>query len=294
MPSTADVDARAVDLETRLRGIAERLPSGTIGVGVHDYLSGQSWSFNGDRSFHAASVIKLVVLAALFDAVGDGAFTLDCRLHVRNRFLSVVDGAPFRVDQGRDADAAVYAALGRTMRLRELARHMIITSSNLATNLLFDLVGVDRMKDMLQRLGVEGVEVCRGVEDDRAFEQGISNRMTPNSAVQLLRAINEAPGFARDHAAEMIDLLQDQQFTGTIAPGLPESIRPAARVAHKTGDISTVSHDAGFVYLPGRPPYIVAVFVESSGESRERVEIGTAASGAVYECVAAAGEGGSR
>jgi beta-lactamase class A len=290
MPSTADADVITADLDARLRVIAERLPSGSIGVGGHDYLSGRSWSFNGDRSFHAASIIKLVVLAALFDAVREGDFTLDCRLHVRNRFLSVVEGAPFRVDQGRDADAKVYAALGRTMRVRELARHMIVTSSNLATNLLFDLVGVDRMRDMLQRLGVEGVDVCRGVEDDRAFEQGISNRMTPNGAVQLLRAINEAPMFAGDHATEMLDLLQDQQFTGTIAPGLPESIRAAARVAHKTGDISTVSHDAGFVYLPGRPPYVVAIFVESSGESRERVEIGTAASTAVYECVAAAGE----
>jgi beta-lactamase class A len=92
----------------------------------------------------------------------------------------------------------------------------------------------------------------------------------------------------------MIDILHDQQFTGTIEPGLPENVRAVARVAHKTGEISTVSHDAGIVFLPGRPPYVVAVLVESAGDARERIEAGIAASAAIYGCVSAAGEGVGR
>lgn len=278
-------------LDGRLRDIEQRIPSGTLGVSVFDYLSGQSWSFNGDRWFHAASVIKVAVLVALYDAADQGRFSLGNRLHVRNRFLSAADGRPFRIDANRDSDAEVHAAVGRTMKLRTLAKRMVITSSNLATNLLLDVVGIESARKAMKRLEVEGVDLCRGVEDDRAFELGISNRMTPNGAIGLLRAIVAARGVSPESAHEMTNILLDQQLKGTIAPGLPEAVRAVARVAHKTGDISTATHDAGAVFMPGRPPYLVAIFVESSGDSRERQEAGMSASSAIYECVAAAGEG---
>lgn len=284
-------DPLDVVLEARLREISHRIPSGTLGVSVYDYLSGLSWTFNGDRWFHAASVIKIAILVALYDAADQGRFSLGSRLHVRNRFLSVVDGQPFRIDVSRDADDEVHKAIGRTLKLRRLARQMVVTSSNLATNLLLNLVGLEAARGSMERLGIEGVDLCRGVEDDRAFELGISNRMTPAGTLGLLRAIIAANGISPESSDEMTNMLMEQQLTGTIAPGLPENLRAVARVAHKTGDISTVTHDAGAVFMPGRPPYLVAIFVESNGTSKERHEIGVAVSGAVYECVAAAGEG---
>lgn len=288
MQSTADPLDTVLD--TRLREIADRLTGGSLGVSVFDYLSGLSWSFNGDRWFHAASVVKIAVLAAVFDAAEQGRFELTARLHVRNRFLSAADGRPFRVDPTRDADAEVHAAIGRTMQVRHLAQRMIVSSSNLATNLLFNLVGLEGAQQTMQRLGIEGVELHRGVEDERAFEQGISNRMTPDAAVALLRAIVAAKGLSPVSSEEMINVLLDQQFTGTIAPGLLPAVRSIAKVAHKTGEISTVTHDAGAVFMPGRPPYVIAVFVESDGDLKERQDVGIAASAAVCECVMAAGE----
>src|SRR5512134_114271 len=108
----------AAEFTARFKALDDRQANGALGVGVHDYLSGQSWHFAGDRWFHAASIIKVAVLLALFDAVQAGRFTLECRLHVRNRFTSAADGTTYRVDASRDADAEVYTALGRTMRLR--------------------------------------------------------------------------------------------------------------------------------------------------------------------------------
>lgn len=261
-----------------------------LGVSVYDYLSGRTWSFNGDRWFHAASVIKVPVLVALFHLIDQGRFPLNGRLLVRNRFLSAFDGRPFRVDPSRDSDARVHAARGRTMRLRELADHMIVRSSNLATNLLIDLLGVHAIDASLRVLGVNGIDLCRGVEDDRAFDHGINNRMTPDGTLAALRAIVGSPLLSPESSTRMIEILLAQQFAGTIAPGLPEPIRGAARVAHKTGDISTVSHDAGIVMLPGRPPYIVVLFTESDGDARLRTETAARASSAVYESIAAAGE----
>jgi beta-lactamase class A len=285
------LEGLAAEFDARLRVIAARVPNATIGVAAYDYLSGSSWSFNGDRWFHAASVIKVPIMVAFFEAIDQGRFGLNSRLHVRNRFLSVVDGLPFRVNSERDANTDVHAALGRTMRLRELVHHMIVTSSNLATNLLLDLISVNQARLALHNHGIVGVDLCRGVEDDLAFERGINNRVTPDGAVSVMRAIVAPKSLSPESSTRMLKILLDQQFSGTIAPGLPEPIRPVARVAHKTGEISTVSHDVGAVLLPGRPPYVIAILAESTGDARERLDAGIAASTAVYDCIAAAGEG---
>jgi beta-lactamase class A len=285
---------RAVELSSRIADIEGTIPNGALGVSVYDYLSGFRFGYNGSRLFHAASTIKIAVLAAVFDACARGRFSTDHRVHVRNRFLSAADGQPFRVQASRDADAEVHAAIGRTMRIGELARHMIAVSSNLATNLLLDIVGLDEARQTLVRRGIDGIELQRGVEDERAFEKGCNNRVTADGAVHLLRAIRDGDGFPEGSADAMLEILFDQQFTGGIGPGLPDAVRAAARIAHKTGDISTVSHDVGLVFLPGRPPYAIALLTESAGDPADRTAALTAASRAVYDTVAAAGEASCR
>ena len=290
----AIVDAIASSFHARVTEIASGISEGALGVSVYDYLSGCSWQYDGQRWFHAASTIKVAVLAAVFDAIDAGRFSPESRVHVRNRFCSAIDGEPFRVQASRDADGEVHAAIGRTMRITELARHMIGTSSNLATNLLLDVVGLDQARCALATRGVEGVDLQRGVEDDRAFEAGCSNRVTADGLVALLRAIRDPDRFSAGSVDAMTEILFDQRFAGGIGPGLPDAVRAIARIAHKTGDISSVSHDTGLVFLPGRPPYAVALLAESPGDAGERTAALIAASRAVYDAVAAAGESACR
>jgi len=126
--------------DTILR-IGEDANAAAIAVATYDFMHHTAWSLNPERWFHAASTIKVPVLLAVYDAIEQGRFEPHSRVHVRNRFLSVVDGRPFRVADERDANAEVHAAIGRMLTVHELAEHMIVTSSNLATNLLLDLVG---------------------------------------------------------------------------------------------------------------------------------------------------------
>jgi beta-lactamase class A len=287
MPIAADPGPQ---LRSRLQEIASTLPDGALGVSVFDYLSGCSWDYDGGRWFHAASTIKIAIMAAVFDAIDAGRFTPESRVHVRNYFLGATDGLPFRVQPSRDANAEVYAAIGRTMRIGELVRHMIGSSSNLATNLLLDVTGLEAAKRALASRDVAGIDLQRGVEDDRAFQAGCNNLVTADGLVRLLRVIRDGEGFTEASAQAMLEMLFDQRFAGAIAPGLPEAVRAVARVAHKTGDISTASHDAGLVFLPGRPPYAIVLLAESPGDASVRTAALAAASRAVYDAVAAAGE----
>jgi beta-lactamase class A len=219
----------------------------------------------------------------LFGAIDAGRFTLDSRLLVRNRFLSLVDRTPFRVSPGRDADKDVHAAIGKTMRIGDLARHMIVTSSNLATNLLVDLIKVDQAQQMLARHGIRGIELARGVEDDKAFEANFNNRVTANGLVALFRVIHDRSGVLPASAQEMLDILFRQEFRSGIPAGIPAAVRSATRIANKTGEISVAAHDAGLVFLPGREPYALAVLTEPEANSDRRMERIARVSSVVYE-----------
>ena len=250
------------DLKREIERIAEDAGAEAVGVSFHDYETDRGFSLNGDRWMHAASTIKVPVLVGTFAAVEDHELTLESRIHVRNRFHSAADGSAFRIESGRDANSEVHAHIGKTMKLADLAHHMIVTSSNLATNLLLEAVGLERVQSTLEGLGVKGVELRRGVEDELAFDAGINNRVTANGLVQVLGLIEERRALSREACERMLEILHAQEFRSGIPAGLPE----AARVANKTGEISTVAHDTGLVYLPDRAPYAVAILTEWSPE----------------------------
>lgn len=261
--------------------IARDAGAAALGAGYFDYETEAAWSVHGDRWFHAASTVKVAVLVGVFAAAEAGRFSLDARVHVRNRFLSAADGSAFRVSSGRDANSVVHSAIGRTMKVRELALHMIATSSNLATNLLVDLVGADSIRETMRSLGVEGIDVRRGVEDDRAFEAKINNMVTVNGLVRLFRLIHDEKAISPEACREMLGILQQQEFKTGIPAGLPSSVR--AKVAHKTGEISTIAHDAGIVYFPRRKPYVVAVLTEWEPGRASRQETIARVSEAIYD-----------
>ena len=269
----------ASSLRDKLEELEERSRARAVAVAVHDLETGLQFHYRSERWFHAASTIKLAVLLGTFALIHNGKLLPQSRLHVRNRFRSAYDGSAFRVLSERDADSEVQAAVGKTMRVGELARHMIVRSSNLATNLLLDLLGLEHLQRTLDEFHITGIDLRRGVEDELAFEHAINNRVTADGLVQLLRLIAEERAFTPDLSRAMLDILHDQEFRNGIPAGLPAH----ARVAHKTGEISTIAHDAGIVYLPKRKPYIVAILTEWEPETTGRSPTIAAASYMIHQ-----------
>ncbi len=273
--------------ETNLRRELERLAAEggatAVAAAVHDYEHRTHWGLNADRWFHAASTIKVPVLLGVFSAIERGELEAHARVHVRNRFLSVIDGAPYRIDSLRDANGAVHAALGKTMQVTELAKHMIVTSSNLATNLLIDVVGLEPIQETVRELGLPGIDLRRGVEDEAAWQRGVNNRVTAEGLCRALRLIEERKAVSEHASDAMLDILHEQRFRSGIPAGLPE----AARVAHKTGEMSTVAHDAGIVYLADRKPYVVVILTEWQPERTGRQAVIANVSRAIFDHVTA-------
>lgn len=281
--NNTSVHGPANGLFEQIARIHEQSGAKAIALAYYDYASESGMGIHADRWFHAASTIKVPILVALFGAIEKGRFRHDDRLHVRNRFYSVIDGEPFKVGTARDANASVHRALGKTMKIEQLAEHMITTSSNLATNLLLDLVGIEESNAILRELGIEGIELHRGVEDEKAFDAGISNKVTANGLLKVFRLIEDRSLFSSEASQKMLDILHKQEFKSFIPAGLPSE----ARVAHKTGEISTIAHDAGLVFLPDRKPYAVVILTEWEPDKGGRSDTLAKVSRAIYQAVSA-------
>ena len=267
-------------LNEELEKLASRTKARAIAVAVHDLETGLRFSLNADRWFHAASTIKVAVLLAVFRAADEGRLQLEDSLHVRNRFFSAADGSIFHVTPDRDATPELYKSIGRTARISALAHAMISGSSNLATNLLLDFVGVDYARKVLRDAQVHSVELRRGVEDHTAHEAGINNEASANGLLTLLAAIR-SDFLTNESKQGVIGILLEQRFNSMIPARLPAH----AVVAHKTGEISTACHDIGIVYLPEREPYIAVILTEFDADRDGRRERVATISELIYRCL---------
>ncbi|HEX4639838.1 MAG TPA: serine hydrolase, partial [Chthoniobacterales bacterium] len=154
-------------------------------LAVHDYETGLRLSLNAGRHFHAASTMKVAILLAIAKAIDDGRIRPNDTLHVRNRFRSAIDGTPFRIDAESDGYPQLHKLIGRTAKISDLTEWMIVSSSNLATNLLLDYLTVEEAQRVLREAGVSGVELRRGVDDTKAHEQNFNNETTAEGLLLL-------------------------------------------------------------------------------------------------------------
>ena len=234
-----------------------------------------------DKPFHAASTMKVPVLIELYRQAEAGALRLDDPLPIVNEFKSIVDGSPYKLSVGDDSDAVVYANIGKTMTLRALGEAMITVSSNFATNLLIEKLGVEKIKATVKRLGADGMQVLRGVEDQKAFDKGLSNQTTARGLLVLFEKLGRGEAVSKTADAEMIEIHKRQKFNSAIPAGVPAG----TAVAHKTGNITRIHHDAGIVYGP--KPYVLVVLVRGIQEQKQSAALMASISKTLWEHTAA-------
>lgn len=227
----------------------------TVAVAYYDLATGKELLINPDVSFHAASTMKVPVMMEIFRQAAAGKLRLDQRIPIKNDFASIVDGSRYSLTPDSDSDQTLYTRVGQTETIRELIRLMITVSSNLATNILIERVTPERVMDLMHTIGAEHIRVLRGVEDGKAFQQGLNNTTTARDLMIILRRIAERRAVSPKASDEMIKIMLDQKFNEGIPAGLPRN----ARVSHKTGSITKINHDAAIVYAPGRKPYVLVV-----------------------------------
>jgi beta-lactamase class A len=271
-----DVDGRSPDLAEAIEEILADYPEATVAVSVRDAKTGTLFDRLGEHVFHAASTMKVPVMIEVFNQAAVGRLSLDDSVTVRNEFASIVDGSSYSI--GVDSDDGIYSRMNEPMSVRDLTHNMITLSSNLATNLLIELVTPDAVQRTIERLGGRGVQVLRGVEDLRAFEEGRNNVATSAGLASMFDHIMRREAVSVEADSQMVVILLDQRFDSMIPRGLPAN----ATFAHKTGWITAVHHDAGIVMIEDDDPYVLVVMTEGIRSENESADLGAEIAAAVH------------
>jgi beta-lactamase class A len=223
--------------------------------------------------------MKIPVMIELFHQVQEGKVKLTDTLLVKNEFHSIVDGSPYVLNASDDSEGELYKAEGQKRTLRELCEMMITVSSNLSTNLLIEKLGVENIRAEVLSLGADGMNVKRGVEDGKAFEKGLNNTTTARGLGILLQAIAEGQAVDAASSKQMVAILEWQKFNEGIPSGLPKGIP----VAHKTGEITKIHHDAAIVFA--KRPFILVILVRGLAEKMASAALMADVSKSLYEAI---------
>ena len=235
---------------------------GTFAVAYHNISTGEELLINADEEFHAASTMKTPVMIEVFKQADAGILNLNDSITVKNTFYSIVDSSTYELDSLDDSETALYRMIGQKRTISDLVYDMIIVSSNLATNLVIDLVDARKVTATMRELGAMDMEVLRGVEDMKAYNQGLSNSTTAFDLMVMYKKMAKNAVVSPEASKAMIDILLDQRFNEIIPALLPKDVK----VAHKTGVITALHHDSGIVILPDGRQYVLILLSKELGD----------------------------
>jgi len=216
---------------------------GIVGVAARDIARQRAIDLRADERFPSASVIKIAILLELMARTDAGELDLHDRVTLK--------------DSDRVPGSGVLQMLheGMELTLEDLAHLMITISDNTASNMLIEILACDRINGTLEALGLRQTRLMRKFYDFEARDRGLDNWASPGELADLLVGIERRQVVSPDASERMLAVLRKQQLDNRIPKLLPAD----TAVAHKTGSITGVCHDAGIIYSPNGPLVLVVL-----------------------------------
>lgn len=254
---------------------------GEFAVAFKDLSTGETILINEQTYFHAASTMKTPVMIEVYKQAAAGTFSLNDSFVLKNEFKSIVDSSTFSLTPDDDSEKELYRHLGTKRSLYNLVYDMIIMSSNLATNMVIELVNARNVTQTMRQLGADKIQILRGVEDAKAYAKGFNNVTTSHDLLVIFEKM--ARGEIVDSASSdaMIKILLNQHFNEIIPARLPSTVK----TAHKTGNISHVQHDSGIVFLPNGKKYVLVLLSKNLQDEEKAKKAMAEVSEMIYKYV---------
>ncbi len=234
---------------------------------------------NEKEVFHAASTMKTPVMIELYKKAAAGVLAMEDSVLIVNEFYSIVDSSRYSMELGEDSEEKLYGLIGQKATVYDLTYDMIIYSSNLATNILIGLADAKAVTQTMRDMGANDIQVLRGVEDGKAFRQGLNNTTTAYDLMLLFEQLGKRTAVNPEADEAMIRILLDQKFNDAIPALLPKEVK----VAHKTGWITRVRHDSGLVVLPDGRQYALVILTKDWESDEATTQVMAQISKAVYD-----------
>ena len=238
------------ELSTSIENLIENA-GGTWGIILEDLDTNESWQWNQDDTFYAASIIKIPIMVAAFAAYEQGKFKLSDPVTLKQE--DIVGGS----------GVLQYLLPGISLSFYDLIVLMIIQSDNTATNMLIDLIGKKEIQQTMQTIGLKKSKFYNKLMTVPVQREG-NNIVTAKEMAFLLQQIINGKIVSTYACEKMIHIMKNQQIQDSLPGKLPDGnssiigTRPIWELAHKTGNVTKVRHDVGVFYV-GSKTLIVAV-----------------------------------
>jgi beta-lactamase class A len=220
----------------------------------------------GER-FAAASTIKICIMIELFRQIDAGQHALDDRRAMQD------------ADRANGSGVMAHLHAGMEFTLNDLCYLMMSISDNTATNMLIDVVGMERVNATMRALGMAQSVLGRKMGFYK-LGPAHENYAVPEEFADAIGAIIGERAASAGSCAAMLGMLEKQQNDRRIARHLPRGDE-APRWGTKTGSMTGVTNDVGFV-MTGKGPLIVSVYTaEQADRNLAEAQIGDIARAAL-------------
>ena len=252
-------------LEDKLKKFIDE-QKGNVAVSIKDLRSGKEIKINADMEFPSASIIKIAIMSELFNKINEGVYRLDDVIEIKEEMKTGGDGILKEL------------SYGHRFTLIEICTLMIIVSDNMATNILIDLLSMDKINSCIKKLGMKKTRLQRKMMDSLAVKEGRNNFTSAEDFSLVLELIYRGENANEVYSNIMLNILKKQQVRGRLDLYLPEGVL----IAHKTGDLDNLEHDGGIVFLPEKE-YIICVLTNEVNSNKDGREIIGEISRMVYD-----------
>lgn len=254
----------SVDRAERVRQLSDELSavssaySGTCTWTLIDLVSGERIGHREDDAMPTASLIKVPVLVALYEAVEQGRFRLDDRITYGEEHRVLGSGVLSKLSYGVE------------MTVRDAATLMMIISDNSATNMCVDLAGLDAINGLMERLGLHRTRLLQRLGDRAA---GLDARkMSVSSAgdmCSLFAMIARHEAVTAEASEDMLRIMRRSDYRHELSLELPwnemNMLSPdpkTAWVAEKGGSFINGVRTGGAVMHGPNGEFAMAAFCE--------------------------------
>lgn len=208
--------------------------TGDYAVVIKELPNGKTFFYNEKKIFDSASLYKLWVMAVVYEELKKGNIKESDELTSEINYLN----AAFNIatDSAELQDGEI------NLTVKQALEQMIVISHNYSALLLTDKVGISKISSFLRDEGFDSSSL------------GSPPKTDAEDIALFFEKLYKGKLIDKEYSKKMLDLLAKQQFNDRIPKLLPEG----TKVAHKTGELDQVKHDAGIVYSP-KKDYVVVI-----------------------------------
>jgi beta-lactamase class A len=226
---------------------------GTYAFACKDLETDSVLLINEQIKMNAASTVKIAVMIQAFKNQDNNQIDLSDTVRIINDFSSLADQEPFSVNIPANHSGWIENHLGQYTLYENLVYYMITQSSNIAANMLITKLGIENINHTMHDLGIPEFTLKRCLLDYRAHQRGVDNLTDAYTLLKMLESIANNKAASVSLCYKMISIMSQQTLNNRIPKLLPKKIT----IAHKTGSLSGVNHDAAIIILPNGRRYIL-------------------------------------